>query len=243
MYLGLVLLAAGYPLLAQGRLDSRARAGYFVAGLLTLWAGLETPIDTLSDCCLQSVHMGQHVLLGIVAPPLLVLGLSPAMARSLVRRLPPLRAVTEPVPGQLLAALVMIAWHLPPLYDLTVREPVHIFEHLTFIAAGVCFWWPVVGSTGEQARWRLGDGGRIVYLLIGTLPQDGVALPLIFSRAPFYAFYEHAPRLVEALTPIVDQNLAGSLLMFAGKTSYLLALLVVFARWVSRDRREGAISA
>ena len=225
-------------MLASGRLDSKARAGYFVAGVLVLWLALETPIDTLSDCCLQSVHMGQHILLGIVAPPLLVLGLSPAMARLLVDRVRGLRALTEPVPGQALAALVMIAWHLPPLYDLTVSEPVHILEHLTFIAAGVCFWWPVVESTGAQARWRLGAGGRLIYLLVGTLPQDAVALPLIFSRAPFYHFYEQAPRVVAELTPVVDQNLAGSLLMFAGKTSYFVALVVVFFRWVARDRDE-----
>src|SRR5205823_8759068 len=128
-------------------------------GVLAIWCALGTPIDAGADCCAQSVHMLQHVLLGVVAPPLLLLGRSPSMARSLAA-LPGWRALTEPVPAQVIAAVVMIAWHLPSAYDLTLRlEAVHIFEHLTFIAAGTVFWWPVIDATASTARRRLGEGG------------------------------------------------------------------------------------
>src|SRR3979490_1294491 len=99
-----------------------------------LWLALETPIDTISDHYLDSVHMLQHVLLGFVSPPLLLLGLSPQMVGRLVR-VPGIRAITEPLPAQLIAGLVMVGWNLPPLYDATLAsESLHVIEHLMFIA-------------------------------------------------------------------------------------------------------------
>lgn len=215
-----------------------------MAGLVTLWLALETPIDTLGDRYLQSVHMLQHVLLGVVAPPLLLLGLSPAMSAWLARHVPGLRAAAEPVAAQLTAAVVMIAWHLPFLYDLTLRsEAVHVFEHLTFIATGLLFWWPVLEATAPSLRAGLGDGWKLLYLLIGTLPQDGVSLALIFARTAFYDFYTHAPRLLPDIDPVIDQNLSGVLLFIAGKTSYAVAMLVIFFRWLARERAGDVISA
>ena len=108
VYLGLVALFLGHAWLAGTVSDAqRKHSLYFGLGLATLWLALETPIDTISDRYLESVHMLQHVLLGFVAPPLLLLGLSPQMVGRLVR-VPGTRAITEPVPAQLIAGLVMV---------------------------------------------------------------------------------------------------------------------------------------
>ena len=210
----------------------------FVCGVAVLWVALETPIDTISDHYLQSVHMFQHVLLGLIAPPLLVLGLSPSMAATLTR-IPGLRPLTEPIPAQVAAAAVMIAWHLPPLYDLTQNEDLHIFEHLTFIASGILFWWPVLDATAAQTHWRLHEIGKLAYLLIGTFPQDGVAIVLQFSRVPFYDFYRHVPMLVPGWDAVIDQNVAGTVLQLVGKTSFAVAAIVIFFRWVAREQEGG----
>jgi putative membrane protein len=229
----------GYAGLARGRDDFNPGRGIsYILGLVVIWVALETPIDTISDHYLQSVHMLQHVLLGIIAPPLLVLGLSPSMAATLAR-VPGVRQLTEPVPAQVIAAVVMIAWHLPPLYDATENESVHIFEHLTFIASGVLFWWPVLDATAAQSRWQLGEVGRLAYLLVGTFPQDGVAIVLQFSRVPFYDFYRHAPMLVPGWDAVIYQNVAGTVLQLIGKTSYLVAAIVIFFRWVEREQEAG----
>src|SRR6266581_1821128 len=167
---------------------------YFGLGLLTLWFALETPIDTISDHYLDSVHMLQHVLLGFVGPPLLLLGLSPQMVGRLVR-VPLFRAITEPVPAQVIAGAVMILWHIPALYDATLRsEELHIGEHSTFIAGGVVLYWPVLKDTSAHARWEMSPGVRLLYLLVATIPQDGVALVLLFSRETCYESYGHRPR-------------------------------------------------
>jgi putative membrane protein len=240
VYLGLVVVLLGYGALARGRKPFRFHGLFFGAGMLCVWLALETPIDTISDRYLDSIHMVQHVLLGVVAPPLFLLGLSPPMAAA-VTRVPGVRALTEPIPAQVIAAAVMIGWHLPVLYEATLHsEPVHVVEHLMFIAGGLVLWWPVLAATSQQAAWVLGAGGKLVYILVATFAQDAVALALQFSRVPFYEFYTHAPRLIPALDPLTDQTLAGSILMFAGKTSFVVAALVIFFRWFGAEGRTAS---
>lgn len=236
VYAGLAIFSLDYVLLARGR-GIRARHGiWFALGVLTLWVALETPIDTLGDHYLMSVHMVQHVLLLFVAPPLLLLGLTPKMAATLLR-IPPLRWLTRPWPAQIVAGAVLIAWHLPPLYDATLRsETVHILEHVTFIATGLLWWWPALRATSSVSGVTLGEGWKLVYLFAGTLPQDAVALPLMFSRVTFYAFYDTAPRLVSWLTPSIDQDIAGAVMMLAAKVGVLVAMLVIFFRWAAREQ-------
>ena len=239
VYAGLLTLYFGHALLARSASDAqRKHTLFFLFGLFVLWLALETPIDTVSDSYLDSVHMLQHVLLAFVAPPLLLLGLSPDMVRT-VLRVPGLRAATEPVPAQVVAAVIMVAWHLPPLYDATLHnEELHILEHLMFIASGVVLYWPILEATSAPARWRMSSGAKLVYILLATLPQDGVSLVLTFSRVPFYEFYVHAPRLVVGFTALIDQTIAGAVLMVFGKVTLGVAAGVIFFRWFGAEHRE-----
>lgn len=239
VYAGLLALFFGHAWLARGAPDaSRRHTLYFLAGLFTLWVALETPLDTISDHYLDSVHMLQHVLLAFVAPPLMLLGLSQDMAGR-IARLPGFRALTEPIPAQVLSAAVMVVWHLPPLYDATLRnEGVHVVEHIMFIASGVLLYWPMIDATSAHARWQMSPGAKLVYMLLATLPQDGVALALIFSRVPFYEYYTHVPRLIPGFTALIDQTIAGAVLMIFGKVTLAVAALVVFVRWFGAEQAE-----
>jgi putative membrane protein len=182
--------------------------------------------------------MFQHVLIGFVAPPLLLLGLSPDMAARLAA-IPFVRSITEPVPAQVIAGGVMVIWHVPALYDATLRsEALHIFEHLTFIAAGSILFWPLLQDTSRYARWQMSPGAKLLYLLVATIPQDGVALALLFSRDPFYEYYAHVPRLVPGLTALIDQTIAGAVLMVLGKATMTVSGLAIFFRWFGAEHRE-----
>jgi len=238
VYAGIVALFLAHAWLAGIVADSqRKHSMYFGLGLLILWLALETPIDTISDRYLDSVHMLQHVLLGFIAPPLLLLGLSSQMVGRLVR-MPGVRAITEPVPAQVIAGLVMVVWHLPPLYNATLAsESLHVIEHLMFIASGVVLYWPILDATSAHARWQMSPGAKLLYMLVATLPQDAVALVLIFSRVPFYEYYAHAPRLVPSLTPLIDQTVAGAVLMILGKAMLAVTAAAVFFRWFGADHR------
>lgn len=238
VYAGLIVLFLGHAWLAGSVTDAqRKHTLYFGLGLVTLWLALETPIDTISDRYLDSVHMLQHVLLGFVAPPLMLLGLSSQMVERMVR-VPGVRAITEPVPALAIAGLVMVVWHLPPLYDATLYSgSLHVLEHVMFIAAGLLMYWPMLEATSAHARWQMSPAVKLLYMLVATLPQDGVALALIFSRVPFYEYYTHAPRLVSSLTPLIDQTLAGAVLMILGKATLAIAAIAVFVRWFGSEQR------
>jgi putative membrane protein len=242
VYAGLIVLFLGHAWLAGAVTDAqRKHTLYFGLGLLTLWLALETPIDTISDRYLDSVHMLQHVLLGFVAPPLMLLGLSSQMVERVVR-VPGVRAITEPVPAIVIAGLVMVVWHVPRLYDATLYSgSLHLLEHLMFIAAGLLMYWPMLEATSAHARWQMSPGAKLLYMLVATLPQDGVALALIFSRVPFYEYYTHAPRLVSSLTPVIDQTLAGAVLMILGKATLAVAAIAVFVRWFGGEQRADQI--
>ena len=202
-----------------------------------MWVALETPIDTIGDRYLDSVHMLQHVLLGFVGPPLLLLGLSREMAARLAS-VQVIRVATEPVLAQVIAGAVMVLWHVPSFYNATLQsEELHIVEHLTFIAAGVVLYWPVLEATSAHSHWRLSPVAKLLYLLVATIPQDGVALALLFSRQPFYEFYVHVPRLVPSMSTVIDQTVAGAVLMVLGKTAMAVVALAVFFRWFGAEQR------
>jgi cytochrome c oxidase assembly factor CtaG len=244
VYVGLLVLYFGHAWLARGVDDAeRKHSLYFGLGLLTIWLALETPIDTIADHYLDSVHMLQHVLLGFVAPPLMLLGLSAGMAGRLAR-VPGVRGITEPVPAQLIAGAVMIVWHVPALYDATLySETLHVTEHLTFVAAGLLLYWPIIQATSVHARWQMSPAVKLLYMLVATLPQDAIALALIFSRVPFYEYYTHAPRLIPSLSPLIDQTVAGAVLMIFGKATIAVAAIAVFVRWFSAEHRADRAGA
>lgn len=237
VYAGLIVLAAGYQWLARGLPDvQRSHRLWFGAGVLTLWFALETPIDTISDNYLDSVHMLQHVMIGFVAPPLMLLGLSSGMVARLVS-VPGVRAATEPVPALVAAAVVMVSWHVPAMYEATLyNEWIHVLEHLAFIAAGLLLFWPMIEATSARSLHQMSPAAKLVYMAIATLPQDGVALALIFSRVSFYEYYTHAPRLIPGFTAVIDQTIAGSVLMILGKVTMATAALAVFFRWFGREQ-------
>jgi cytochrome c oxidase assembly factor CtaG len=96
-------------------------------------------------------------------------------------------------------------------------------------------------ATSAHARWQMSPGVKLLYMLIATLPQDGVALAFIFSRVPFYEFYQHAPRLVASLDAVTDQTVAGAVLMTLGKLTMGVAATAVFVRWFAGEQEEDRV--
>src|SRR5262249_14181173 len=126
VYAGLVGLFLGHAWLATDRDLPRIKSLYFGLGLLAIWLRLEAPIDTLADYYRDSASVLKRVLWAGAAPPLLLLGLNGDMAGVLVR-VPGVRAITEPIPAQVISAAVMIGWHIPPFYDATLYSvPLHV---------------------------------------------------------------------------------------------------------------------
>jgi len=242
---GLVVLSAGYVLaLRRGRIGGADdvspwlpgqcwRPVLFASGIVTAFVALLSPIDTGGDNYLLSLHMIQHLLLMMVAPPLLLLAIAgaaplPAAAAPRLRRLWTL--ITRPWPAVISFNAVLLLWHLPALYDATLRnEGIHVIEHLTFIAMGLVFWWPIVDPIRRQGTRLISSMEKIAMLVVAGVPPTVLGFVFALGGTAYYDFYARAPRLW-GLTPTVDQQIAGVIMFGLGNIIYFVAISIIFLR-------------
>lgn len=248
LLIGLALLIGGYfyaigPARRRWRLAervSRAQVAWFVAGWVTLALALLSPLDTLGDDYLFTAHMIQHMMIAVVAPPLLLLGI-PVWLAELPLRNSAVRQVMRWLANPIVAFGVFQAdvwlWHAPALYDLTLENTaVHIIEHMSFLLFGVLYWLPILSPTPLIPR--ISRGFAILYLFIGCQPMVALGALLTFAAAPLYTPYVEAPR-VWGLSPLADQQLGGLIMWLPTNIPYLIALSAAFFLWVGeRDRAE-----
>jgi len=221
-------------------LISAWRFAAFFAGIISLSIAVGSPLDAFDDVSL-SVHMVQHLLLMAIAPPLILLGapalpllqgIPQAMARgivgpflrwSLVKRLA--RFISNPAICWLAAALALIGWHIPVVFELALRSHSwHELEHATFFVTGLLFWWPVIQpwpSTARWARWSIP-----LYLFCATLPCDALSGFLTFCDRVVYTSYLSAPQILTA-SPLQDQEFAAALMWVSITIIFLVPAVAV----------------
>ena len=213
----------------------------FTAGVLVIFVSLLSPIHFLSDGYLFSAHMLQHVLLTLVAPPLLILGTPEWLVRPILR--PNLmfriaRIATFPVIAFAVFNLTFSIWHIPALYNTSVTSHgVHIGEHLLFIATAVLMWWPIASIMPELPR--LSYPFQMAYLFLLSIAQIILFAPITFSAEPLYEWYVNAPRIWD-ISPLVDQQLGAILMKMGGAAIFLTLIIVIFFRWFSQEERNQA---
>lgn len=239
--LGLALFAGGYAFLVGplrrrygwGDRVSLGRQACFYLGTLAVFVALVSPLDTIADEVLFSAHMAQHMLLTFVAPPLWLLGL-PGWVVALLMRRPGLAragaAVTRPAVAFVIFNGTMWAWHIPFAYDAALgSEALHVVEHLTFMAAAVIGWWPVIqrwpGADDDPRPWR------ILYLFLSTFPCTALAAVITLSPRQLYTFYAQAP-LQAGLSPMVDQQIGGLLMWLPADMILMVAALIIGNGWL-----------
>jgi putative membrane protein len=224
----------------------------FLGGLAAIVLALSSPIEAYEDQ-LFSVHMVQHMLLELVAAPLLLLGApatlalrvaSPSVRRRLLELLHS-RAVavlTFPLLTWLLFAAVNWGWHLSELYDQALENPpLHYLEHATFLLAALLFWWPVVAA--DPSRWRLPHPVRLFYLFLAMPQNSFLGVALMSAPTVLYPHYLSTLR-TWGPTALADQNLGGVIMWVVGDLAFLTAMAAVVASWVRHeDRRTARLDA
>ncbi|WP_067172043.1 cytochrome c oxidase assembly protein [Microtetraspora niveoalba] len=230
---------------AGARRLGRWRVAAFATGLLALAAALLPPLDHLADERF-SAHMGQHMLLMVVAAPLLAAG-APGLVLPLVlpprwrARLAALRHVSRtalrplylPVTAWAVHSAVLWIWHLPAAYDLALDvEPVHVAEHACFLAAAWLLWWHVVTPT----RHRLCPPVAMLYMFVTALPAAALGAVLTLAPAPLYPS-QAAAAAASGVNPLTDQQLAGLVMWVPADVVYFAAIVVFFLAWMGTAER------
>jgi cytochrome c oxidase assembly factor CtaG len=237
------------------RRDVRAAPGsplaLYLGGLVTVCLALLSPIDALGSL-LFFVHMTQHELLTMVAPPLLLLGnpfpvvlwgLPPGWRLRIASLLVPgawfrraFRAATAMPATWLVYVVTVWVWHWPPAYQASLRSGlVHDAQHLSFFVAALLFWWPVI-NPAPMLHGHRHHAIRVAYVVAAAFQSQMLGLIFAFSGRVFYSHYEAVPRLW-GFTALQDQSAAGLLMMQVEGLIYLGTVLALVGRMFSHEAR------
>lgn len=237
-------LAGGWPLLA------------YWGGILAVALALLSPIETLSGQ-LFFMHMIQHLLLVMLAPPLLLLaepmpvllwGLPTSARRGVGRLLSRLlhrksssrrylRTATGPGVAWLLFVVVLVGWHDPNAYNAALRSDfVHDLEHLSFFFGAMLYWWHVVGAA-PRIHKRLSRTAQVVYVIAAIPPNMITGVVIAFAGQVIYSYYLAVPRLW-GISALDDQILGGVIMWVPGSMMYMMAILILTARWLQGEETK-----
>jgi cytochrome c oxidase assembly factor CtaG/polyferredoxin len=224
----------------------------FIGGLITIFLALASPLDAFANLLLQ-VHMVQHLLLMMIAPPLLLAGapylplllgsprwfvrdvVSPFLTWDSFQRFAKL--VSHPIFAWIAFVSSNLLWHLPFFYELALSsQSWHNLEHLSFLCTGLLFWWHLIQpwpSRPVWPRWTM-----IPYLLLADIQNTALAAFLCFYDQVLYPTYQLAPRLW-GIKPLDDQVLAGTIMWVPGSLVFLVPATVIAVQLLSPSGKPG----
>jgi putative membrane protein len=226
------------------------RARCFTLALVALGLALLSPLDALSGA-LASAHMVQHLLLLLVAAPLLALA---APSSAILRGSPPavrraggrwrrrlrlthgnLAVLRHPAAVWLLQVGVLWFWHAAAPYDAALdNQFLHLLEHASFLVTAVLFWHVVIGVRGAA---RVSGGLGVLLVFAMAMQSVFLSVLLTFARTPWYSGYATTTAPWD-LDPLTDQQLAGVIMWIPAGGIYLAAALVLLVTWIRATERE-----
>jgi cytochrome c oxidase assembly factor CtaG len=247
------LYAAGLiRLRRRDRAIDRGAAAAFYAGLAAVVLALLSPLDAYADVSF-TVHMGQHLVLTLLAPPLLALGApitlalrstSPSTARRISRVLGGRVAsfLSRPLVGFLLFVSVPFVVHFSPMFDLALRsQAVHAAEHALWLGAALIYWWPIVGR--DPTPHPVPHYVRLLSLFLAMPAMAFLAIAIYSASAPLYPTYASLPAPWGPAS-LASQRDAAVLMWVGGAFGSVIAMLIVAAAWKrDEDARQHRIEA
>lgn len=236
---GVWYLRARSKLTARGRQWSRKRTVSFVSGLVALDLALQSPVATFTMEFFQA-HIVQHLLLMMVAPPLLAMGAPMTLAlqtssrRTKVRLLAILnsrvfRVMTHPLPVAFAYYFSMFAFFLTVALGYAMyHEWVMDLVNVAFFFGSTLFWWPIVGLD-PIPHWQMSHGAKLTSLLLGVPIESFLALALLSTT-----------RAVAPIYSVGNTHAGAGILWVSAELLTFLALIPVFLQWVRAEERKGA---
>jgi cytochrome c oxidase assembly factor CtaG/polyferredoxin len=221
----------------------------FFAGLITIVVALLSPLDAFAGWLL-TVHMIQHLLLMMVAPPLILWGapylpllsglprrfsidgVGPFLSSVVIRRIAGL--ISHPVFCWAAFISVNVAWHVPPMYEVALRSPAwHRVEHFSFLSTALLFWLPIIQPrpwVARSPRWMI-----LPYLILADFQNTALSAFLVFYDRVVYPTYAAVPRITN-LSALEDQAAAGAMMWVASSVFFLVPLGLITIELMSARR-------
>lgn len=239
---GLGVLALVYRRGRRPGPDGGVRTAAFWTAVGAVVVAVVSPLDAVSGS-LASAHMIQHVLLVLVAAPLMAFSApsaallrgSPTRVRRWTRSVrraaglgpSQLRSLRAPVWRWVVYVVTFWLWHASVLYGAAVEyEAVHVAEHVTFFVTAYLVWSVIVGP----ARARVPRGLGIVGVFTLALQSVFLSALLTFARSPWYEPYLSSTS-VWGLDPLADQQLAGVVMWIPAGLIHAGIGLALFVGW------------
>ena len=217
----------------------------FALGWSFMFVALDSPLHELGEQ-LFWVHMTQHEILMLISAPLLALGRPliaflwalPQSWREAAARFGRLRMfkqgwafISAPLSAWLVSTLALWIWHVPWLFDQTLRSDwIHAAQHTTFLMTALIFWWPVVNRTPA-----LGYGGGLVYIFTTILHTSVLGALLTFAPRPWYSSYVMTAPAWH-LTALEDQQIGGLIMWIPAGMLLLIVALVLLVKWIQESQ-------
>ena len=212
---------------------------YFSLGVLALYVAAGSPVHDLSEEYLLSMHMTQHLIFTLVAPPLLIAGIPSWLSQAVFARrgvLPVARVLLHPLVTLGVFNMLIVLTHLPEVVDLALREhSFHFLVHAALVSSALMMWWPILGNAPQLPR--LGYPYQMGYLFIQSLLPAVIASFITFSRSAVYDFYVEAPR-IWGLSPVEDQQIGAGVMKVAGSLILWSFIAVAFFKWYEREEAQ-----
>lgn len=233
------LIAASRRARETGEPADRRRTRFFVAGMAVLWIGADWPIHDLAERYLYLIHMTQHLLFTLIAPPLLIAGMPAWLLRRYLRPRPVATAfgfLTKPLVALILFNSALLFVHWPAVVELSVRSGwTHFGLHVLLVGTALLMWWPVMSPLPEYPA--LPAPGQMLYLFLQSLAPTIPASFLTFGDHVLYPVYSTFPRIwgIGALT---DQLIAGLIMKLIGGAILWAFITAIFFRWHRQEHRE-----
>lgn len=245
--LGYVLLWRRAREMGRSSVATPFRLWMFAIGIVLVLATLFGPLAAYARTFLTA-HMIQHFILITIAPPLLLAGapltilLVAAGARRRDRYLYPVlhsrlfHALTHPLIGVALFAVIPVAWYVTPAFELSLTNTwMHFLAYVLFLFAGIHYWWPVIDT--NPTRWVMPHPFRMLYLF-ALVPIHAFLGSLFYE--PSWVMFEDLAAVNRAWgpDPLLDQQIAGAFMFIFGEILGLVAVMLAGVAWMKADERE-----
>jgi len=210
---------------------------YWYSGVGLLWIWTDWPLHDIGERYLFSIHSAEHLVLALVAPPLLLMGLNDNQKRLIVteKTIPFISTLSRPFVAFFIFNFIIVGMHWSVVINLMVTNPlVHFFLHSIMLLASLNMWIPVIGL--DPRIKQLSFPSRIGYLFVQSLLPTIPASFLAFSTIPLYSAYVEVEQIYN-ISVLNDQTLAGLILKLGGGIVLWIIILIIWMNWFKEEKK------